>query len=113
MIYRAEALDVAGVRVVTTADLLALTLRVDEVCHRGVQPPGARVDEQVQSGLERLVKALQLALGLRVMGRAVDMADAKGPQVVLKRPGPSSSRQYGTRTNWTEQNQLLGTQKIH
>src|SRR5882724_7565069 len=27
MIYRAEALDVAGVRVVTTADLLALTLR--------------------------------------------------------------------------------------
>ena len=27
MIYRAEALDVAGVGVVTTADLLALTLR--------------------------------------------------------------------------------------
>ena len=27
MIYRAEALDVAGARVVTTADLLALTLR--------------------------------------------------------------------------------------
>src|ERR1700730_5583449 len=29
-----------------------------------------------------------------------------------KRPGPSGSRQYGTRTNWTEQNQLLGTQRF-
>jgi hypothetical protein len=25
----------------------------------------------------------------------------------------SGSRPYGTRTNWTEQNRLLGTQKIH
>ena len=66
----------------------AVVVGVDEVRHRGVQPPGARVDEQVQSGLERLVKALQLALGLRVMGRAVDMADAEGPQVVLKTPWP-------------------------
>jgi len=49
-------------------------------CHRGVQPPRARTNGQVQPDLQCLVKALQLALRLRVIGRAVDMADAEDPQ---------------------------------
>lgn len=46
----------------------AMVVEADERGHRGAQPARARVDEQVQPGLERLVEPLELALGLRVMG---------------------------------------------
>ncbi len=65
----------------------AMVVEVDERGHRGLEPPGTRVHEQVEPRLQRLVNPLELALGLRVMGRAVDVTDAEGTQVVLKRPG--------------------------
>jgi hypothetical protein len=65
--------------------LVVPVLEIDEGGQRGVQPPGACTDEQVQPGLERLVKTRELALGLRVMRRAVDMPDAEPAEVVFKR----------------------------
>jgi hypothetical protein len=55
------------------ADALVITpvvLVVDEVGHRPLQFSRALVDQQVQPGFDRLVEALQLAVGLRVVGRS-------------------------------------------
>src|SRR5260370_15126356 len=78
--------DIRRRHVVEPLVVPAMVVEIDEGGHGRLEPPGARVDEQVQAGLERLVKALQLALGLRVMGRAVDMAESAGPPVGPKTP---------------------------
>src|SRR2546426_9223010 len=62
----------------------AMVVEVDEGGHRGAEPPRTRIDEQIQPGFERLVKPLELAAGLRVMGGAVDVPNAEGLQVILE-----------------------------
>ena len=42
----------------------AVVVEGDEVGHRGVQPPRARIDEQVQPGLQRLVKDVTRVIAL-------------------------------------------------
>jgi len=64
-----------------------MVVEVDDGGQRRVQPPGAGGDEWAQSGLERLVNALELSLGLRVMGHAVDVPDAEGAQIGFERLG--------------------------
>jgi hypothetical protein len=71
-----------------------VVLEADEVRHRRPEDLGARVDQQIESRLERLVEALERAVGLGMVGRAVDVPDPQGTQVVLE-GRPSGSRSPG------------------
>src|SRR5260370_25362781 len=70
--------DIRRRHVVEPLVVPAMVVEIDEGGHGRLEPPGARVDQQVQAGPERLVKALQLALGLPVLARPVDMAGGAG-----------------------------------
>ena len=52
-----------------------IPVKFDELRHGRPQSLRAGEHQQVQSRLERLVEALQLAVGLRVVGRAVNVPD--------------------------------------
>src|SRR5260370_35752701 len=80
--------DIRRRHVVEPLVVPAMVVEIDEGGHGRLEPPGARVDEQVQAGPERLVKALPLALGLRAGGRAVDMAGGRGRAGGPHTPGP-------------------------
>jgi hypothetical protein len=69
--------------VVVEAEGIQLRLQFDEITRRGPGPKPA---------LERLVKALDLALGLRVPRRAVLLAHAKGGEQVLERVAAAVKR---------------------
>src|ERR1035441_6900148 len=59
---------------------------VDEVLHGMAQLVRAGVDQQVYAGFQRLVEALDFAVGLRMMRRAVDVADCEHTQILLEDP---------------------------
>ncbi len=55
----------------------------------------ARVHQQVQPRLERLVEALELAVGLGMMRGAIDVPNPEGSQVVLEGRGQVAGAPVG------------------
>ena len=61
-----------------------VVVEADEVGHGRPEDLRAPIDEQVPPRLERLVEGLDLAVGLRMMRSAVDVANLQDPQRVLE-----------------------------
>jgi len=62
----------------------AVIVKLDELADRTAQFLRAAVDQQVDPRLQRLVKALDLPVGLRMMRRAANVPDGQHSQVILE-----------------------------
>lgn len=82
--FAATVIDIGGRQVADAFVVAPLVVVLDELRHRPVECFRTAVDQHIQPGLQRLVEALQLAVGLGMMRRTPDVADRLHAQVILQ-----------------------------
>lgn len=83
--------------------IAAVVVVVDQLMHGAAQFVRTGIDQQVHARFERLVEALDLAVGLGMMRRSVDVADRDHAQILFE-----NTRQI-TRAVITEQLRAFST----